>query len=263
MSVEMHDVSQEQKSRMLTMMLDKQRTSLIQRTSEALTEQNLEYQRNMESIVGLALEEGAQSSPLTEILKSSWGRTFLDHAKKIYDDEKDPLKDYYWANILRFQLASPGAFHIRTLDVFAQMSSEDVKLLEEISPYCSVSGDIIYCNHDFPISRSKSLYLSEMGILHPYGGWPSVSWCFKIRKSSATKFEYHNGCLSIKMKKGKDDKDKDKYALPYESIYTHELTTAGRQLLSLFPKELDLKYLDKVKKHYKGCQFRFVKDNLN
>ena len=93
--------------------------------------------------------------------KIDWIHIYLESAK----NASDAYMQNVWAKVLARELAHPGSFSYKTLDVLKNMTADDFKLFEKASALCI--GDLIISDRKFNgyLSWMEKNKLSELGLL--------------------------------------------------------------------------------------------------
>lgn len=94
-----------------------------------------------------------------------WTARFFDSVQDVSNDEMQRL----WGQLLAGEIASPGRFSLRTLDVLRNLSSKEAQLFHRYMAFCTdhaqifIPGDV---GQAFQLNRKELTSLIEMGLLH-------------------------------------------------------------------------------------------------
>lgn len=117
---------------------DDDAASLRERTKARVLHQELEGQFNIERIADYAadsLPPEVSDSPVSE----DWRRNFFRLAENVCADDLQML----WGKILAGEVASPGSFAVRTLEVLHGLSTEEAKIFERACGLACTGGYIM------------------------------------------------------------------------------------------------------------------------
>lgn len=149
-------------------MPDGAQLSLAERARLRLQLQEIEGQANVEAIsdhAANALPAAVAEEPVSD----EWRRKFFREAANVCDAQ---LQEF-WGKLLAGEVASPGAFSVRTLDVLKNLSQSEAESFVRLCAYAFSDGNVIrFWNNineeceEFGLSYSMLMMLREAGLVH-------------------------------------------------------------------------------------------------
>jgi hypothetical protein len=131
---------------------------LAARAEERVKAKELRRQQNIESIV----EQAAQFLPETvssEKVDEDWTVQFFENCQDVGNEEMQSL----WAKLLAGEVAKPGSFSLRTLQIVKTMSKDDAELFTRFSSYVWQDKDSPeMCAHLYTLAIIKYLQLKHI-----------------------------------------------------------------------------------------------------
>lgn len=116
--------------------------------------------------VSVLLELPAHSTVSEEPVDADWTARFFENVKDVSNEDMQKL----WAMLLAGEIASPGRFSLRTLDVLRNMTSVEANLFEQALRHCNNNGNLLSVDIDVPgickMSQQDLLRLVECGVFH-------------------------------------------------------------------------------------------------
>jgi uncharacterized repeat protein (TIGR03899 family) len=203
-------------------------------------------QINIERITAYAADEVRENpdNPISpEAVDDDWIARFFDTGKHVSSDHMARL----WGKILAGEVAQPGSYSLRTLDVLRNLSQKEAKSFNKIAKYAMIGagGDAfaLYAGYspdtmrpaagfapdvvrNYGLKYGDMIQLIESGLLtspltHGYQLAPNSQWLCSYGNKGVF-------CIVGKIA---------------VSIPVAIFTQAGRELLALVKPELDLSYL--------------------
>jgi len=184
--------------------------------------------------------------PSSQKVSDDWLLRWRDGAAGVCSEELQSL----WGKVLAGEVKSPGRYSLRTLEFVKNISQDEAKSIEKMSPF--VVADIIF-RGDKPLLESKEvnltllLSLQELGIVsgvESVGGL-SISW----KSLLADRFQQILVSYSrVLMVKHSD-------VTRTLQIEIYQITSLGRQILSLGAFRADEDYLRALGATIKGQGF--------
>lgn len=176
--------------------------------------------------------------------KIDWIHIYLESAK----NASDAYMQNVWAKVLARELAQPGSFSYKTLDVLKNMSADDYRLYEKLASL-AYDGFIFQSKvlNNF-LSWSNQLRLREMGLINLDGSERTVALS---ANSTAQSLLCHNSMV-LRMKNDNGN----------EVLVKHQvrvLTSAAKELLvtasPYFYRQYFIDSVKELKEKYKSqCQ---------
>ncbi len=143
---------------------------LINRTISRISHQEIENQKNFESIINMADEDLASSHEDAnndgKEMDEDWFNQFSRYAMGVSNEDMKRG----WAKILAGEIRRPDSFSIRTLNLMSTLSRKEAELIRKIAQYVaySANGDSAYVlssNLMDGIRRSDLSLLGELKII--------------------------------------------------------------------------------------------------
>lgn len=143
-----------------------QPSDTVARAKARVLTKEVEAQLNIEAIVDQAaanLPEDVSDTPVDD----GWRRKFFMEAENVCDRDLQVL----WGKILAGEVASPGRYSLRTLEVLKQMTKREAELFTLVANIADSAG-YIYLPGDhnsviaFGLTYDSLLALREAGLMH-------------------------------------------------------------------------------------------------
>jgi uncharacterized repeat protein (TIGR03899 family) len=112
---------------------------LARRASERIQNRELRRQQNIESIVATALEQ-LPSSVSNEPVDDDWVSQFFEQCQDVGNTEMQTL----WAKLLAGEIAEPGTYSRRTLNLVRLMSMDDASLFTKFCSYIFHGDEFLF-----------------------------------------------------------------------------------------------------------------------
>lgn len=201
------------------------------RASERLNNRELRRQMNIESITVKALEE-LPDSVSEEKVDEDWIAQFFNYCQDVGDEEMQTL----WARLLAGEVARPGSYSLRTLQLVRMLRKSDAELFTRFCSYVWTyypEGAMthIYNEQTDELLKSKGfhfgdfLHLQSLGLIEGAG----ALIIYAIETSEPHEFLYYGKRHLIT-------------ALPPVHLYMRPLTDIGRELAPISGSEPDEEY---------------------
>lgn len=189
-------------------------------------------------------EEVLISTPSEQIsdeeLNTDWFTSWLDNAEKITAEETR----YIWGKILAGEIAQPGSFSIRTLNVLKNLSMNDAMAFQKLASV--ISQD--YCFRAV-VTGLLSHYITpqEIMLMEEAGLLDNTSDNARTLSLSSNSSD----CYKVALKMGKKALElSSNRPLPTPTFAILKLTTAGTELLPFAFTEFNDNYIEKCKEYF-------------
>lgn len=232
------------------------KASLIKQTGEAATQQlinnpefmrrvqmrfvmqEVERQVNLDRIAEFAEEELADEVA-EEPVSDDWRRRFFDYAGDICESDVQKV----WGKLLADEVAKPGSFSLRTLDVLRNMSSHEANLFSKLCSATGIDGAILQHKEDSDLEEcgltfNDLVLLTETGLLtnnefqsigEDYDATPAEDGGFVILRTIGDESVYFNHAT--------------KNRFEFQAIV---LSNAGKELQTITEKKPSLEYFKQL-----------------
>lgn len=214
--------------------------------------------QNLENVMDKALEFCPDSNT-TESIDPDWFFSFVNMAEDIYS----PTMQEIWGKIFAVEVATPGTFSTRTLRTLKELTQRDAKMFQAAVSLSSrkkgeYSPKILYGYYQKPsfmrflhLHKNHQLNLAEFGL--PYPDILSLMDAGLIYNS-----EIESGELSTRSRSEWRLGNNSVHLAPKRSslfLNYYKFTPTGAELSKLVVSELNLQYLEKLK--------RFLSDDFD
>lgn len=187
---------------------------------------------NIKQVTELAMKALPEHKDVSdEPVDPDWFARFFDNVKDVSQEDMQKL----WAKLLAGEVAQPGKFSLRTLDVLRNLSSAEARLLNRYRRFCTNDGLIIIPAdggfvESLQVGQSDTLRLIECGIFHD-----GYEFCIggAIGKPSAAA-RYGDTTIHITRSNRKDD---------FFVTRVFRLTSVGMELANLYSYDADKAYI--------------------
>lgn len=197
--------------------------------------------------VAYAEDELAQDAqePTTTKVSDDWLFRWRDCAAGVSSDELQSL----WGKILAGEVKSPGRYSLRTLEFLRNLSQDEAKAIEMVSPF--VVNDVIFRGdkkllESEGVAFSLLLALQEVGIISGVGALGlEITWPSLAQDRFQQVLVSHGWALLVT------------HSDPARSlkIQVYQVTALGRQILSLGTFKANEAYLRALGETIKGNGF--------
>ncbi|MFT3772988.1 MAG: DUF2806 domain-containing protein [Minicystis sp.] len=180
------------------------------------------------------LPEHAETSE--EPVEPDWYARFFDNVKDVSHEDMQKL----WGRLLAGEIAKPGRYSLRTLDVLRNMAPVEARIFERYRRFSTSTHRVYIPNHqkiqrDYGILDTALLRLIECGLLHQpeefvYGGLG--------RKVDETVL-FGTRCMRLT---SNDNKDVHPGMVRLFGGESYKYTRAGTELSTIMPYEPDESY---------------------
>lgn len=147
-------------------LLSQQNPELVERAKARLLTREIEGQLNVEAIVENAvsnLPEAVSETPVSD----DWRRRFFLEAENVCDHDLQ----IFWGKVLAGEVASPGRYSLRTLEVLKRLSKNEAELFCVATRLVASEG-ALYLPGDhnsvaaYGLGYGSLMVLREAGLLH-------------------------------------------------------------------------------------------------
>lgn len=194
----------------------------VKRTQARMAYQELVKQENIESVFQKAYELLENEETCSEEpVDKDWINRFFNSVQDISDEDMQTL----WAKILAGEVIQPKKYSLRTLETLKNLSNEEAKLFQKLSPYILNSS-----RDDFILSDSNIINIPYVDILKVIDCGlitsTSVSFSSSLNAGDTKYFFTKNYHISITAKR----------SVKF-NWFVHLLTKAGKELLSIIDRQ--------------------------
>ncbi|MBL0554627.1 DUF2806 domain-containing protein [Aeromonas caviae] len=226
-------------------------TSLPPSVSKARTEPTIDLPKIFEIAARQTLEDSARhqnniahaifhaeealiddpQTPPSKNIDDDWLYRWRDYAGDVSNESMQSL----WGRILAGEVKSPGSFSLRTLEFMRNLSQEEAKIIETISPF--VIDDMIWRGDDLAIPFGLLMTAQDLGVI---SGVESIGVERSLKSIEPSRYERAltaNGKIIFI----ENDDSQKILKLP-----TYLLTSIGKQVLQLVKNPPNIIYLEKV-----------------
>lgn len=146
---------------------------LAYRAEQRQLNESIRQEDNLENVLEIAADEMPKDDQTVsdESVDEDWLNRFFSIAKDISTEQMQ----YVWGKILAGEIAQPGSFSLRTLDVVRNMTMREAEEFQRIAPFIICAGEncFITSNREilslFNISSSSVITLAECGLMNSQG----------------------------------------------------------------------------------------------
>ncbi|WP_438033871.1 DUF2806 domain-containing protein [Sorangium sp. So ce204] len=131
--------------------------------------QEAKRQFNVERIVAVAYNE-IPSEVSSQPVDDDWVARFFEGAKDVSNEEMRKL----WGKLLAGEVAAPGCYSVRTLDVLRNLSPVEARLFEKACSRAFDEGVILSDESVSGLSVEETMVLVDCGLLQS-----GLAWCFE------------------------------------------------------------------------------------
>jgi Protein of unknown function (DUF2806) len=221
---------------------------LIERAKRRLLIQEIDGQKNIESIANLAIPLLAPAVS-NEPLNDDWRRRFFRYAEDVCTEDMQQI----WSRVLAGEISAPRSYSLRALEVLRSLGSSEAELFRKICRLAFSDGTVPIPNGDintglkeFGIEYREVLALRDFGLIHE-GDMISIT----LQNDSLNHVSFYNGVLV---------EISSELPLRGKSYNVIIFTAAGRELMKLmsndpqdgYLKSLSYTFLSKGMKLKKG-----------
>lgn len=218
--------------------------SCIEERSQARqTHKALQSQRNIEAIAMAAVDQ-LPDEVSTDPLDNDWRTRFFNIAEEVSSEQMQQ----HWGKILAGEIAKPGSFSLRTLEVMRNLTQAEAIIFQRARYLATDNGTIPSVNsnmgigmEEFGVSFKEILKLREAGLLMD-GDQLSIG----LKLTSPHRFSTlgYNG---MKLRFEALNPKADEIRLPILL-----LSNAGKELLTLIEPAVNMDFLYKVASSQQG-----------
>lgn len=149
------------------LLIDAADSQILQRAQDRLHHRELTRQINLEGVAAAAtldMPDEVSDTPVDE----DWKTRFFNVAQDVSNGEMQKL----WGKILAGEVAIPGTFSIRTLEVLRNLSQPDAQIFQRLRYLACDSGTVLKLSEgeqskleDFGLNYDDILLMREAGLL--------------------------------------------------------------------------------------------------
>ena len=216
---------------------------LIKRTQNRLIFQEINKQKNIESVVDQAYQELEDQSPVTGTpLNTDWILRFFNSIQDVSNIDMQAL----WAKILAGEIKQPSTYSFRTLTILHDLSCEDAATFQKICNYViAIDGNVILPAYDTlleaaEISDIELIRLSEYGLINA----PTQLYVGVPLENNDTVIARNDIYVIVGTYAGIDEYDL--------SIPHYALTKVGCEIFTLFQSNITNEYFFNFAKEIKN-----------
>jgi Protein of unknown function (DUF2806) len=212
-----------------------------------LEHREVQRQSNLEAVAESAIAHVSEKNS-SEKVDENWKTRFFN----IAEDVSEPQMQELWGRILAGEVAVPGSYSVRTLEVLKNLSKEEAELFQKIRYLSLDQGQILKVRGETDLGSSgisfdEILHLREAGLL---ADGDSLSSEMHIPENRNFMILGYNGKVLLIELSDKTVKQIDLNVLV--------LTKAGVELLSLIDPLPDVVYLKAIASSYRGIADFFL-----
>ncbi len=236
--VHMKRIAEASRSAMETLRSSPDALSLFDRSMGRFIAQEIRTQKNMESIANRALKE----LPATVDEKAAapdWVASFFEMCKTVSDEQMQSL----WARLLASEVAAPGTYSLRTLQVVKMLTKEEAEAFTLFC--CYVCKDTEGYGRKVQNKKADEFLQKKVGLHWGYGehltelGLVRSGMLYTLPIDDSTRITtadliYFDKSITL-------TKDQSQFPLPYR-FGTEPLTTIGNELFSICGAKPDYEY---------------------
>lgn len=223
---------------------------ILQRAKARLVAREVQRQSNIESIAQIALQE-LPKEVSEEPVEDNWRVRFFNIAEDVTDSDMQAL----WGKVLAGEVASPGRYSLRTLEVLRNLSRYEAEIFQRACGLTFDGGFIAKLEDTEPRERLRipdppSSHFIDFGVTYNdiltliaaglVSSGDDIVWTFQaagLRTSETQRVLVMNNGVPVVL----EGSSKENL---YLSVIV--LTPAGRELRSLVPSSPNLPYLRRV-----------------
>ena len=112
---------------------------LRQRAATRFANEEMTKQLNMENIIEKALP-GLDDDANPEEMENGWIMNFFDKGRMVSDDDMQQI----WAGILAGEANAPGSYSRKTVNVLADLETDDARLFRNLSMFRMIPADVTF-----------------------------------------------------------------------------------------------------------------------
>jgi hypothetical protein len=179
---------------------------------------------------------GDESAPDDREVEADWLYRWRDYASQVSGDQLQSL----WGKLLAGEVKKPGAYSLRTLDFARNLSTDEAKLIERLSPFVLVD---FVCRSDEKLLEKEGLRFGELLALQDLGILSGVeSLGLSMTLESDTKDSYSKALLCHGRVLIATHNEPSKTI----ELGAYPVTNVGRQIMALGKFAANEEYLRKV-----------------
>lgn len=221
---------------------------ILERAKARLVYRELQRQTNLEAIAEAAIKQ-LPNQVSSEPVDEDWRTRFFDIAENISNSKMQEL----WGKVLAGEVAKPGNYGLRTLDVLRNLSQHEAQLFQKIRGLVFSDEHIIKIDglnslENYNIKYADLLELRAAGLVHESD---SLNITLSVDPSDNQFFINNNGLWILFTCP----------VAPKVSFAAFKLTGAGMELISLIEPDANMSYLNDLalSLKQKGFRLRYIK----
>jgi Protein of unknown function (DUF2806) len=231
--------------------------SIEQRSRHRFETIEIQKQQNLDAVVARSIKI-EQPSVSTSEVDFEWMMRFVDNASYATNEEMQEL----WARILSGEVASPGTFSKRTLNIVQQMDARDAKAFVSLCQFGLHFDDrtakpVIH-DYDLNLIKQEGIIFSVLKHLESIG---LISFESLAGYEEPVSLDGKNGIAyqtvhgTLKIKPSHNMISDDKVRLPLGHVM---LTSFGHQLSKLVDPVANWKYIQSLVNQYSELGFECI-----
>ena len=217
-----------------------------ERAQERLIHQEVRRQKNIDAVVGHAIEHAAElgDDPQPDAVDEDWMAQFLNRARDVGHEEMQEV----WGRVLAREAANSGSFSFRSLETLSRMTPGEAAIFQKARHLSTDQGNIFKPGSamDEFLTVDDVLILRSAGLLHD-GDLLSVS----CTEANSGRYGWrHNGFDVVFAHESKK----------YFELSEYLLTPVGCELARLIDPNPNFGYFAALKEHLgsKNYQLTFL-----
>ena len=224
-------------------------SDILDRAKVRIVYRELQRQLNIESIAEAAIRElpnHVSSDPVDE----DWRTRFFNIAENISNSDMQVL----WGKVLAGEVAKPGSYSLRTLDVLRNLTQHEAHLLQLVRNMVFSENYILKINNSYSLDNYGLTYgdileLRTAGLIQEND---TLTIALQVDPADKQLFVQNNGLWILIT---------TPTAAPQVTFAILKLTSPAQELISLIEPEPNMQYLNDLARSLKpqGFRFRYIK----
>jgi uncharacterized repeat protein (TIGR03899 family) len=218
-------------------------SEIADRTRHRLFKHEISRQARLENIFKKSvshLDDEVSDEPVDE----EWKNRFFTNAQDVSNEDVQEL----WAKILANEVNHPGNVSLRTLDILRNITAKEAEIFNKVSSLCNYHGVIFktgdLMTRDLDNLTDSGITFSDIQLLRHVGLMEnSDNAAILFQERDFKKLEDFNIIVldygEYQIVFGKKDN------LPFE-LQSFSLSQSGNELLKIFGRKVNYKYLEKL-----------------
>lgn len=143
---------------------------LANRVVSRISHQEIENQKNLEAIIGMADQDLASHPDNSDAEAGEMDLDWFNHYSKYAMGVSSELMQKGWAKILAREIRKPDSFSLRTLNVMSMLSRKEAETIRKIAQYVLFSSDdedayILSSKTIEDVKFSEVLLMTDLGLI--------------------------------------------------------------------------------------------------